>query len=197
MTGPSRAQRFTPQPLTCLKTQPSTRSLSCLKRKVKSLFLPTATRPACSDNSGTRVLACCIFGTIITRHKMFGMPPRTAALPASDLSRKRQRRVYSIIVGVHSVYVRECTRHLSAYSRVSIQEIRSPQVFNCPAFSQRPLILRKRSLCASLRMKRSTGPSRPVTKTDPHKVVRPRFALSCSTHLVGGESIWKARRVDG
>ena len=61
--------------------------------------------------------------------------------------------------------VRECARHLSAYSRASIHELSRTQVFNRPANSRKREKERKRSLCASLRMKRSTGPSRPVTKT--------------------------------
>ena len=43
---------------------------------------------------------------------MFTSPPSVAAKVVPDLSRKWRRRVYNIIVGVHSVYVRECTANL-------------------------------------------------------------------------------------
>ena len=57
---------------------------------------------------------------------------------------------------------------------------------------------KKRSLCASARMKRSTGPrSLVISSAHTSSSARAIFAPPCSTHLVGAESIWKARRVDG
>ena len=86
----------------------------------------------------------------------------------------------------------------SVYTRVSADEISRRQVIKSRAFLPTADGERKCSLCASTRMKRSTGPRSPVI-SPAHTSSSARYSRHPAplTLSHGAESIWKARRVDG